>query len=117
MTDTRTDILIFGTGNFAGRIALDLATTASEPVTVMIAGRNRERLDWLRTAGNARAAMFDRPARFLAHQVDLSVADAAADTIDRGRAEGRGAGGLVSDRARSSAIKATPGLGWSPKAA
>jgi hypothetical protein len=51
MTDIRADILIFGTGNFAGRIALDLAATASEPVTVAIAGRNRERLDWLRTAG------------------------------------------------------------------
>ena len=81
MTDIRADILIFGTGNFAGRIALDLATTASEPVTVAITGRNRERLDWLRTAGNARAAMFGRPARFLSRRVDLSVADAAADAI------------------------------------
>ena len=68
MTDIRADILIFGTGNFAGRIALDLAATASEPVTVAIAGRNRDRLDWLRTAGNARAAMFDRPARFTSHR-------------------------------------------------
>ena len=81
MTDIRADILIFGTGNFAGRIALDLAATASEPVTVAIAGRNRDRLDWLRTAGNARAAMFDRPARFISHEVDLSVADAAAEAI------------------------------------
>ncbi len=79
--DIRADILIFGTGNFAGRIALDLAATASEPVTVVIAGRNRDRLKWLRTAGNARAAMFDRPARFVAHEVDLSVADAAAEAI------------------------------------
>jgi hypothetical protein len=81
MTDIRADILIFGTGNFAGRIALDLAATASEPVTVALAGRNSARLDWLRTAGNARAAMFDRPARFVAHRVDLSVPDAAAETI------------------------------------
>jgi hypothetical protein len=81
VTDIRADILIFGTGSFAGRIALDLAATASEPVTVAVAGRNRERLAWLRTAGNARAAMFDRPARFMAHAVDLSVADAAADAI------------------------------------
>src|SRR4051794_1530883 len=50
VSDIRADILIFGTGNFAGRIALDLAATASEPVTVALAGRNRERLDWLRTA-------------------------------------------------------------------
>jgi hypothetical protein len=81
VADIRADILIFGTGNFAGRIALDLAATASEPVTVAIAGRNLERLGWLRTAANARAAMFDRPARFISHQVDLSVANAAADVI------------------------------------
>jgi len=81
VTDNRADILIFGTGNFAGRIALDLAATASESVTVAIAGRNVERLNWLKTAGNARAALFDRPARFIAHQIDLSVANAAAETI------------------------------------
>ena len=81
MTDIRADILIFGTGNFAGRIALDLAATASQPVTVAIAGRNVERLKWLQTAGHARAALFNRPARFISHHVDLSVANAAADAI------------------------------------
>ncbi len=81
MTDTRADILIFGTGHFAGRIALDLAATASDPVRVVIAGRNRERLNWLRTAGNARAALFRRPARFMSREVDLSVPDAAAAAI------------------------------------
>lgn len=81
MADNRADILIFGTGNFAGRIALDLAATASDPVRVVIAGRNRDRLRWLRTAGNARAAMFERPARVMSHEIDLSVADAAADAI------------------------------------
>src|SRR4051794_37139637 len=81
MTDTRADILIFGTGHFAGRIALDLAATASDPVTVVIAGRNRDRLNWLRTAGNARAALFRRPARFVSRKVDLSVAGAATAAI------------------------------------
>jgi hypothetical protein len=81
VNDIHADILIFGTGNFAGRIALDLAATASEPVTVVIAGRNTERLDWLRTAGNARAAMFNRPARVTSHRVDLSIPDAAAEAI------------------------------------
>jgi hypothetical protein len=81
MTNHRADILIFGTGNFAGRIALDLAATASEPVTVAIAGRNHDRLDWLRTAGNARAALFNRPVRFISHEVDLSVSDAAAGAL------------------------------------
>jgi len=77
----KADILLFGTGNFAGRIALDLAATASEPVTVAIAGRNRDRLAWLRTAGNARAALFACPARFVSHEVDLSVPDAAATML------------------------------------
>ena len=81
MTDTRADILIFGTGNFAGRIALDLAATAPEQVTVAIAGRNRDRLHWLRTAGNARAALFGRPARFTSHEVDLSASDAASTVL------------------------------------
>jgi hypothetical protein len=81
VTDTHADILIFGTGNFAGRSALDLAATAAEPVTVALAGRNRERLKWLQTAGNARAAMFGRPARLVSRVVDLSVADAAAEAI------------------------------------
>jgi hypothetical protein len=81
VSDTRADILIFGTGNFAGRIALDLAATAAGPVSVMIAGRNRDRLNWLRTAGNARAALFGRSARFISREVDLSAPDAAAAAI------------------------------------
>jgi hypothetical protein len=79
--DILADILIFGTGSFAGRIAMDLAATASEPVRIAIAGRNLDRLKWLQTAGNARSAMFGRPARFVTQQVDLSLADAAAGTI------------------------------------
>ena len=66
-----TDVLITGTGMFAGRIALDIAATAKAPVTVVIAGRNADRLAWLETAGNARAAMFGTPARFRAHKIDL----------------------------------------------
>jgi len=76
------DILITGTGSFAGRMALDIAATARDPVTVLIAGRNRLRLDWLRTAGNARAAMFGTPARFVIHATDL-LADGACDTLIR----------------------------------
>jgi hypothetical protein len=81
VADNRADILIFGTGNFAGRIAFDIAATAPAPVKVVIAGRNRDRLKWLRTAGNARAAMFERPAHFMSHEVDLSVVNAAAEAI------------------------------------
>jgi hypothetical protein len=81
MADLRADILIFGTGTFAGRTAFDLAATAAEPVTVLIAGRNLERLRWLETAANARAATFNRPARFKSHRVDLSVANAAVEAV------------------------------------
>ncbi|MBV8838048.1 MAG: hypothetical protein JO000_16050, partial [Alphaproteobacteria bacterium] len=81
MTDARADILIFGSGSFAGRIAMDLMATAAAPLTIAIAGRNADRLAWLETAGNARAAMFARPARITAHRVDLSAADAAAAVI------------------------------------
>jgi hypothetical protein len=79
--ETRAEILIFGSGNFAGRMALDLAATAEHDVTVAIAGRNAERLKWLETAGNARAAMFGRRARLITRRVDLSVANTAAETI------------------------------------
>ncbi|WP_295805690.1 hypothetical protein [uncultured Nitratireductor sp.] len=82
MSDTfNTDVLISGTGIFAGRIALDIASTAQEPINVVIAGRNRDRLDWLRTAGNARASMFSRPASFSTMEVDLLEEGAAERMI------------------------------------
>jgi hypothetical protein len=81
VVDTHADILLFGSGSFAGRIAMDLAATAAEPITIAIAGRNIDRLKWLETAGNARAALFARPARIVAHRADLSVANAAAEVI------------------------------------
>ncbi|MBV2143649.1 hypothetical protein KUG47_09070 [Falsochrobactrum sp. TDYN1] len=74
------DILITGTGMFAGRIALDIASTAKSPVNIVIAGRNKMRLNWLKTAGNARAAMFATPARFSTIEVDM-VADGASDKL------------------------------------
>jgi len=74
------DVLITGTGMFAGRIALDIASTAKTPVNVVIAGRNRMRLNWLKTAGNARAAMFSTPARFSTVEVDM-VAEGASDHL------------------------------------
>jgi hypothetical protein len=71
------DILISGTGGFAARIAFDIAATAREPVEVIIAGRNRERLNWLRTAANARAALFGTEARFTTYAIDLLAPDAS----------------------------------------
>jgi saccharopine dehydrogenase-like NADP-dependent oxidoreductase len=73
---TSGQLVIIGTGSFAARILFDAAATADAPVTITIAGRNRERLAWLRTAANARAILFRRPARIVAQHVDLLSADA-----------------------------------------
>lgn len=75
------DILISGTGSFAARIAFDIAAVATDPVEIVIAGRNRSRLSWLRTAANARAAMFGSKARFSAHAVDLLAPDASDELL------------------------------------
>lgn len=75
------DILISGTGSFAARIAFDLAAVATGPVEVVIAGRNRSRLNWLRTAANARAAMFGSKARFTAYAIDLLAPDASDELL------------------------------------
>jgi hypothetical protein len=75
------DIVLFGTGSFAQRILFDIAATAPKPVRVAVAGRNIARLDWLRTAANARAAIFERPVTVIARPVDLSSATAAAEVI------------------------------------
>jgi hypothetical protein len=64
-------IVVFGTGAFAARIVFDLAATTAQPVRVVIAGRNRERLAWLATASAARAVIFARPAAFVAQACDL----------------------------------------------
>jgi hypothetical protein len=79
------DIVIFGTGAFAARIAFDMAATAAGPVAVVIAGRNAERLAWIETAANARAAMFRRPARFRTLEADLATDGAAAEVIGAAR--------------------------------
>ena len=75
------DILVFGTGSFAARILFDIAATAEVPVVVALAGRNASRLDWLRTAANARAAIFARPAAFLTRKLDLDDPAAAGAAI------------------------------------
>jgi hypothetical protein len=75
------DILVFGTGSFAARIVLDIAATARRPVRVAISGRNLERLNWLRVAANARAAIFGSAASFVGEPADLSGPDAGAEAI------------------------------------
>ena len=77
----RADIIVFGTGSFAGRIICDIAATAAVPVRVVVAGRNVERLSWLKVAANARATVFSRPAEFTTHELDLAVPDTAESAI------------------------------------
>lgn len=74
-------ILLFGTGAFAARIACDIAATATTPVRLVLAGRNRERLDWLVSACRARAATFGTRVATAAVAADLSSAEAVAPTI------------------------------------
>jgi hypothetical protein len=77
------DILIFGTGSFAQRIACDLAATARQPLALAIAGRNAARLAWIATAARARAHMFQRPLVISSHDVDLAVEGAAGDLLGK----------------------------------
>src|SRR5262249_30674097 len=75
------DILIFGTGAFAQRIACDLAATATRPTRVAIAGRNALRLAYIRTAVQARAAMFARPLVVETHAADLRESGARGEPL------------------------------------
>ena len=77
------DILIIGTGYFAEIMVCDLAATAPADTTVVIAGRNVERLKWLCTASNARAAIFGRPVQFLTDTFDLRSVDSVAEGLRR----------------------------------
>ena len=79
------DILVLGTGSFAARIVLDLAATAQRPIIVVIAGRNSERLAWLKTAANARAIVFGRPAMFVTRTIDLLVQDEVVALLSQDR--------------------------------
>jgi hypothetical protein len=80
-----TDVLMFGTGQFAARILLDIAATAKSPVHVALAGRRPERLAWLRTAGHARAAMFASPVRIATTTADIATAERTGEVIARTR--------------------------------
>ncbi|MEP7300244.1 MAG: hypothetical protein ABI699_01855 [Caldimonas sp.] len=61
----------------------DLAATVAAPLTVVIAGRNEARLQWLRTASNARAAIFGRPVNFVADTFDLGSIESIAEGLGR----------------------------------
>src|SRR5262245_14069637 len=75
------DILIFGSGSFAQRIACDLAATTTEPIALGLAGRNAARLAWIATAARARAHMFARPLHLSTYAVDLGLPGAAGTLL------------------------------------
>lgn len=81
MADEACDVLVAGTGLFAEKIVFALAMTATQPITVAVGGRNRERLDWLSLSGNARAALFGRPVRVFALPVRWDAASTIAETL------------------------------------
>jgi saccharopine dehydrogenase-like NADP-dependent oxidoreductase len=105
----KTEILVFGTGSFGARIALDIASTAKVPVRVAIAGRNRERLDWLCLAANSRAAIFGSAAQFTSEFADLSRPEEAGSVISACEPK------VVVQAAsmQTSAVIATKGDAWS----
>lgn len=76
-----TDILVLGTGSFAERIVCDLGATTRDAVAVAIGGRNVERLRWLVTAANGRAALFGGKARFFAVDTDVSSPDRMEEVL------------------------------------
>ena len=106
---TQTDILLLGTGSFAARIAFDIAATARTPTAIVIAGRNEPRLEWLRTAANARAAIFGTPARVTTQVADLLQDDAPARLI----AARRPTVVIQAASIQTSAVIATTGDAWS----
>jgi hypothetical protein len=77
------DLVLCGTGTFAARILFDLAATASQPVSVVVVGRNASRLAWLRTAANARAAMFGSGVRVQDHVMASFATDHIADLLGK----------------------------------
>lgn len=101
-------ILVFGTGQFAGRIVFDIAATAQQPLRVVVAGRNPERLGWLETAGNARALIFGGRARFQARSLDMTQPEAIAACI----AETRPAVIVQAASPQASAVIAGSGNAW-----
>jgi hypothetical protein len=102
-------ILLFGTGAFAGRIACDIAATARHPVRLVLAGRNRDRLDWLATACNARAATFETGVQTQTVTADLGSVEAVAPVIAAVRPDVVVQGASV----QGSAVIAQRADGWS----
>lgn len=75
------DILISGTGYYAEVMLADLVVTTKMPLTVVIGGRNRERVNWLIEACRARAANYGTPVSVSGAIIDSSSAETIAETL------------------------------------
>jgi hypothetical protein len=75
------EIVICGTGSFAARILFDLAATTPLPLSVAIAGRNAERLMWMRTGAAARADMFGTELHVTDHHLDALTMESVAGVL------------------------------------
>lgn len=75
------DLVLCGTGTFAARILFDLAATAPRALSVLLVGRNAMRLAWLRTAANARAAMFGTRVRVTERAIDTLSTDTISELL------------------------------------
>jgi len=105
----KVDVTVCGTGSFAARIVFDLAATASRPVTIAIAGRNTDRLTWLKVAANARAVLFGRSAEFVTRSIDLLAHGEVESLI----AEDRPAVVVQAASSQPSSVISTQGDAWS----
>jgi len=76
------DILVSGTGYYAEIMLADLAATARTPLSVVIAGRNKERMKWLVEACCARAANFGTSVSFSSAALDSTSSASIAETLE-----------------------------------
>lgn len=77
------DLLIIGTGYYAEVMLADLAATARTGISVVIGGRNVERMNWLVEACRARSVNFGSPATFSSIELDSASSAALAEGIRR----------------------------------
>ncbi|MGV6876395.1 hypothetical protein ACUSIJ_27460 [Pseudochelatococcus sp. B33] len=75
------DILVSGTGYYAEIMLADLAAMARTALSVVIAGRNRERMTWLVEACRARAANFGTLVSFSSASLDSTSSASIAETL------------------------------------
>src|SRR5690606_4085680 len=75
------DILVSGTGYYAEIMLADLAATAKTSLSVVIAGRNKERMKWLVEACRARATTFGTTVSFSSTNLDSTSAASIAETL------------------------------------